>query len=140
MALANRWAAAVATALPGSVLPVNAIFSTRGCVASAAPAVAPSPGMTLSTPGGMPASLAMSASSSAVSGVRSDGLSTTVFPVASAGAVDLDEVLPGRRVEDVDGRAVTGDHASADPQAGRRPGQLVAGHEPPPYTRPVRCI
>ena len=40
----------------------------------------------MKTPSGMPASRASSAIRSAVSGVSSAGLSTTVFPAASAGA------------------------------------------------------
>ena len=42
--------------------------------------------MTLTTPGGSSASSQISASSSAVSGVVSAGLSTAVLPQASAGA------------------------------------------------------
>ena len=55
------------------------------CAASAAPAVSPKPGTTLTTPSGMPASAISSASRSAVSGVCSAGLRTTQFPVARAG-------------------------------------------------------
>ena len=50
------------------------------------PAVSPKPGTTLSTPGGTPASIASSASRSAVSGVCSAGFSTAEQPAASAGA------------------------------------------------------
>ena len=42
--------------------------------------------MTVNTPSGIPASSASSARRSAVSGVSSAGLSTTVLPAASAGA------------------------------------------------------
>ena len=45
------------------------------------------PARTLTTPGGRSHSAMMSASVSAVSGVVSAGLSTTVLPVASAGAI-----------------------------------------------------
>ena len=48
--------------------------------------MAPSPGTTWTTPGGSSASWQISASSSAVSGVVSAGLSTAVLPQASAGA------------------------------------------------------
>ena len=71
--------------LPTSVEPVNAILSTPSCAASAAPAVSPNPGTTLTTPAGRPASSMSSPSRSADSGVCSAGLSTTVQPVASAG-------------------------------------------------------
>ena len=46
----------------------------------------PSPVMTFTVPGGSSASAMTSASSSAVSGVVSAGLSTHVLPVARAGA------------------------------------------------------
>ena len=68
---------------PTSVLPVNATLSTPGCAASAAPA-SPKPVTTLTTPSGKPASHTSCASRSAVSGVCSAGLSTTVLPQASA--------------------------------------------------------
>ena len=82
-------------ARPGSVPPVKTTFLTSGCSVSAAPAVGPRPGTTLSTPAGMPASRAMSPSSSAVSGVCSDGLSTTVLPVARAGARLFEAIIIG---------------------------------------------
>ena len=56
------------------------------CSASGSPAPAPKPGSTLNTPGGSPASIASSASRIALSGDFSDGLSTTLLPMASAGA------------------------------------------------------
>ena len=71
-------------ALPTSVEPVNAILST-GESTSAAP-VSPAPVTMFTTPGGSSASWITCASSSAVSGVVSAGFSTTVLPVASAGA------------------------------------------------------
>ena len=46
----------------------------------------PGPTTTLTTPSGTPASRAICANRSAVSGVSSAGLSTTVLPAASAGA------------------------------------------------------
>ncbi|MNS79401.1 hypothetical protein D3C72_1130550 [compost metagenome] len=72
------------------------ILRTSGCAASAAPAVAPRPHTTLSAPGGKPASSASSASRSAVSGVSSDGLSTTVQPAASAGATFHSAMASGK--------------------------------------------
>src|SRR6202007_723781 len=53
--------------------------------ASAAPAVSPYPGTTLTTPSGNPASMTSSPRRSAESGVCSAGFRTTVQPVASAG-------------------------------------------------------
>ncbi len=73
-------------ARPTSVEPVKAILSTSGCATSAAP-VRPSPVTTFTTPGGRPPSRHTSAKRSAVRGVNSAGLRTTVFPVASAGAI-----------------------------------------------------
>ena len=71
--------------LPTSVDPVNATLSRPGWATSAAP-VSPAPVSTFTTPGGSPACWHTSASSSAVSGVVSAGLSTQVLPAASAGA------------------------------------------------------
>ena len=76
-----------ATSLPVGTEPVNAIRSTSGFATSAAPASSPIPCTTLNAPSGSPASCAMSASIDAVSGAHSGGLSTTVFPAASAGAM-----------------------------------------------------
>ena len=59
----------------------------RGAGSSGAPASAPMPCTTLNTPAGRPASWAMSASSEAVSGAHSGGLTTTVLPAASAGPI-----------------------------------------------------
>jgi hypothetical protein len=55
--------------LPVDVSPVNAILSMPGCSTIICPTVDPGPVITLSTPGGRPASCATSASASAVSGV-----------------------------------------------------------------------
>ena len=56
-----------------------------GCSVSRAP-TSPAPWTTLKTPSGRPASLRISASFMAVSGVTSLGLKTTALPAASAGA------------------------------------------------------
>lgn len=50
----------------------------------------------LTTPGGSSASWQISAKASAVSGVVSAGLSTTVFPVASAGATFQASISSGK--------------------------------------------
>ena len=80
---------------PTAVEPVNATLSTPGCATTASP-VRPSPGTTLSTPGGSPASRVTSANRSAVSGVHSAGFSTTVLPVASAGATFQASIRSGK--------------------------------------------
>src|SRR5207244_8011336 len=74
-------------ALPTSTLPVNAILSTSGCATRDAPAVGPRPVMTLTTPGGRPASPKLDASASAVRGVCSAGFRTIVQPAQIAGAI-----------------------------------------------------
>ncbi len=78
-------AAAAITPRPTSVEPVNPILATPGCSTRRCPTTRPGPTSTFTTPSGIPASRASSASRKAESGVSSAGLSTTVFPQASAG-------------------------------------------------------
>ena len=73
-------------ALPTSVEPVNAILSMPSWSTMACPIEGP-PARMLTVPAGRSASAMISASVNAVSGVVSAGLSTTVFPVARAGAI-----------------------------------------------------
>src|SRR5581483_7701981 len=82
----NSGAAVRAISAPVLVPPVNETVGTFGCATSAAPAFAPYPCTTLNTPAGRPASRHSSVSRWAVVGVNSDGLATTVLPVARAGA------------------------------------------------------
>ncbi len=56
----------------------------------------PLPDTTLNTPGGTPASSASSAMRIAVSGVSSAGLTTMVFPAASAGATFQPTMIIGK--------------------------------------------
>ena len=56
----------------------------------------PSPVTMLTTPGGSSASRSTSQNSSAVSGVVSAGLSTTVLPAASAGAIFHASISSGK--------------------------------------------
>ena len=81
---------------PTAVEPVNAIFATSGCSTSRSPTIRPGPATTFSTPSGRPASTAIFSSSRAVSGVSSAGLSTIVFPAASAGATFHDAIGSGK--------------------------------------------
>ena len=60
------------------------------------PAREPGPATTLTTPSGRPASSAIRAKRSAVSGVSSAGLSTTVLPAASAGASFQAAIVSGK--------------------------------------------
>ncbi len=81
---------------PVAVDPVKAILSTAGSPARWAPAIGPSPVMTLTTPLGrssMPSR--MRHSSRAVTGVASAGLSTTVQPAARAGAIFQAAIMSG---------------------------------------------
>ena len=88
-------AASRMTCVPVRVEPVTEISATSGWRASAAPASAPGPGTTLRIPGGTPASSARWPSMIAVSGVSSDGLSTTALPAASAGPIFHAAMLSG---------------------------------------------
>ena len=88
-------AQARAICLPTSVEPVNATLSTPGCSTSARP-VSPAPVTMLTTPGGRSACWQISAKASAVSGVVSAGLSTTVLPQASAGAIFQASISSGK--------------------------------------------
>ena len=71
-----RWLVAPsATSIPVLVDPVKATLSTPGWRTSERPTAGPLPVMTLKTPSGIPASVTSCASSSAVTGVWSLGLS-----------------------------------------------------------------
>ena len=85
-------AARTMTLLPVLTEPVNMTMSTSST--SAAP-VSPRPVATAKTPSGMPHSASISAMSSYVSGVTSDGLRTTALPAASAGMQSPKELLKG---------------------------------------------
>ena len=80
---------------PVELSPVNEMSGTSGCFTSASPASSPSPLTRLNTPRARPASWKMSAHSDAESGVNSAGFSTTVLPVASAGASFHDSSMNG---------------------------------------------
>ncbi len=78
-------AADAAIEAPTSVDPVKAILPTSGCSTSRCPQVRPGPTTTFTTPGGTPASARSRAKRTAVSGVSSAGLSTTVLPGGERG-------------------------------------------------------
>ena len=80
--------------MPVVTSPVSEIIPTSGCFTSEAPVGMPSPVITLNTPGGK-ISAAYSASLRAVSGVSSDGLRTTVLPVASDGPIFQIAIING---------------------------------------------
>ena len=108
----SRW-----IAFPTSVEPVNATLSIPRSRTRCAP-VAPSPVTTLTTPGGTSAWRHTSANSSAVSGVVSAGLSTTVLPHASAGAIFHESISSGK---------FHGTICAATPSGrGRRPGKAYS--------------
>ena len=87
----SRWvrftleAAASSIFLPVPMSPVSEIMSTPGWLTSALPTLAPRPVTTLTTPAGS-SSARIAPSFSAVSGVISEGLKTTVLPPPTAGA------------------------------------------------------
>ena len=85
----------LAIARPTSVEPVKATLSASGWPTSARP-VSPAPVMMLTTPGGRSACWQISANSSAVSGVVSAGLRTTVLPQARAGAIFQASIRNGK--------------------------------------------
>src|ERR1700735_3643153 len=72
--------------MPVAVDPVNAILSTPGCDASAAPVSGPQPVTTLMTPRGNPAWANSFANASVDVGVWSLGLTANVQPAASPAA------------------------------------------------------
>ena len=76
------------------MLPVSEIMRTPGWSMSGAPTVSPRPATMLTTPFGK-ISASSSASLSVVSGVCSEGLSTTVLPAASAGAIFHAAIISG---------------------------------------------
>ena len=91
------WAAACMIPLPTSVEPVKPILRIRGCVSSSAPTSRERLVVsTLNTPGGSPATSVIFAIASAVSGVAEAGLSTTVQPAASAGAILRVTIVAGK--------------------------------------------
>ena len=73
------------TRRPTGVDPVKDTIATSGWLTSASPASGPRPTITLTTPAGMPAAAASSASMSVVRGVISAGFKTMVLPAAMAG-------------------------------------------------------
>ena len=88
----SRRAAASATLRPVRVEPVNMTMSTSST--TAAP-VAPRPVTICRTSGGRPHSRIPSAISIEVSGVISEGLSSTLLPAASAGMQSPKELVSG---------------------------------------------
>ena len=89
-------AALAAIRRPTSVEPVKATLATSGCSTMRSPTTRPCPTTTLNTPSGMPASTTIRSSSTAVSGVSSAGLSTTVLPAASAGPSFHEAIASGK--------------------------------------------
>ena len=81
------FAARAISCLPTSVEPVKAMASMPGWSTMALPTTLPRPGTTFSTPAGRPHSFAYSANFNRESEVFDAGLTTTVLPHASAGAI-----------------------------------------------------
>ncbi|MOA23071.1 hypothetical protein D3C78_1436720 [compost metagenome] len=83
----GRFAAAALTRRPVCTEPTNTTFLVMGLAMALSPIDWPRPLMTFSTPAGKPASMASLASAIDVSGVSSEGLSSTALPMARAGAM-----------------------------------------------------
>ena len=66
--------------------PVKAILSTKLCCVNAFPQGSPKPVIIFTTPLGISVFSIILANSKSVTGANSDALTTTVFPIASAGA------------------------------------------------------
>ena len=82
-------AASSDTRRPARVEPVNEIMSVSGWETIASPTTGPVPVTRLNTPSGSPTASQISASTNALSGTISLGLTTTVQPAAIAGATLL---------------------------------------------------
>ncbi len=72
------------TVFPVLDSPTNDILRIEGFVHISVPTVLPGPVKMFSTPGGKPASFAISPNITALNGVYEAGLTTTVFPAAKA--------------------------------------------------------
>src|SRR6056300_1064803 len=83
----NIGAAIFAIVSPVFVLPVNEMALILGSLVMASPTLCPKPCTIFKTPAGMPASMQISDNMNAVIGVISEGLATTQFPAARAGAI-----------------------------------------------------
>ena len=88
-------AVALRIILPTSVEPVKATLSMSLCSVINAP-VLPSPVTMLTTPGGSPTELQISAKTSAEIDVNSAGFRTTVLPAARAGAIFHASISKGK--------------------------------------------
>src|SRR5690349_13850785 len=82
--------------VPIAVDPVNVMPCTRGSCVSASPIADPRPVTRLIVPAGAPALTSSSVTYTADHGVSDDGLKTTVFPHASAGAILRTGVTTGK--------------------------------------------
>ena len=85
---------ALMIALPVAVEPVNMILPMSGCSARRAP-TSRSPETTVRTPSGS-SSLRTSIRARTLSGVYSEGLTTTVLPIRSAGAICQMVIIMGQ--------------------------------------------
>src|SRR6185312_2270230 len=83
----NLGAAREAISAPVLVPPVKDTAFTPACSTTPTPTLGPRPCTTFSTPAGSPASAQSSLKRYAVMGVTSEGLATTQFPAARAGAI-----------------------------------------------------
>jgi hypothetical protein len=89
-------AAALATERPVAVEPMKATASVPGWRAISSPTTGPGPVTRLSTPGGRSASARQPARATADTAVDGAGVQTTVFPLASAGAMSSAGIVYGQ--------------------------------------------
>src|SRR5881397_2934188 len=101
---------------PTGVLPVNDTMSMSAST-SACPASAPEPVTTLNTPGGSPASSTASANRSTASGSCGAGFTTTVLPMASAGATLPAMLVSGKLYGVMHATTPTGCRAASPPMS-----------------------
>jgi hypothetical protein len=87
-------AASAITAMPVPTSPVSETLAMSGCQVSSRP-VSAKPWTTLKMPSGSPASVKISASLTALSGVSSAGLKIMALPQASAGAAFQQAIWSG---------------------------------------------
>ena len=80
-------AACAAMAAPVAAEPTKTTSRVCGCDTAAAPVAGPEPASTDTSPRGIPACSHSTPSASVLSGVSSEGLSTTALPAHTAGAI-----------------------------------------------------
>src|SRR3954452_23008534 len=102
---------------PIAVEPVNDTMSMSDDAVSAAAGAASAPVITLTTPGGNPTSCMISARTRIASGSCGAGLTTTVQPTASAGAILPATLVSGKLYGEMHATAPTGSRLTCAPMS-----------------------